>query len=167
MTSLRDIGNSIGVGLGTTSTALVLFYFAVRLRSPIIAPRCAGRSPDTIFNPKVKRKDRGCCSNKEQRKLKTDEVDENEEDCDELNERQAHPQNRGGAMLGWICWTMSLSYEQMFKGVLGTGTRKNGLEGKMLNVNLDNIVLLRFHGKVFNYYIIFLFIIMMVGQSLH
>lgn len=152
MTTLRDIGNSIGVGLATTSTALILFHFAVRLRSPIIAPRCAGRSPDTIFNPKARGKHGDCCSNKEQqRKLKTDEVDENEEDGDDgMNEHQAHPQYKGSAMLGWICWTMSLSHEQMFKGVQGTGTRKNGLEGKLLNVNLDNIVLLRFHGKVAN-----------------
>ena len=37
--------------------------------------------------------------------------------------------------------------ETVLKGVPGTGTRKNGMEGSMLKVNLDGIVLLRFHGE--------------------
>eukprot|EP00547_Thalassionema_nitzschioides_P003598 CAMPEP_0194208912 /NCGR_PEP_ID=MMETSP0156-20130528/7215_1 /TAXON_ID=33649 /ORGANISM="Thalassionema nitzschioides, Strain L26-B" /LENGTH=1137 /DNA_ID=CAMNT_0038935977 /DNA_START=263 /DNA_END=3676 /DNA_ORIENTATION=- len=37
----------------------------------------------------------------------------------------------------------------MLKGVPGTGTRKGGLEGIMLKVNLDGIVLLRFYNLCF------------------
>lgn len=55
-------------------------------------------------------------------------------------------QDRGSPMLGWIWWTLSLSYDTMLRGVPGTGTRKGGLSGSMLNVNLDAILLLRFHA---------------------
>ena len=48
-------------------------------------------------------------------------------------------------MLGWILWVMRLSYDTMLRGVPGTGTRDGGLSGTMLKVNLDGIVLLRFH----------------------
>ncbi len=67
---------------------------------------------------------------------------------DEENDKE-HVQFRGGPMFGWIPWTLSLSYEQLLQGVPGTGTRKNGMEGSMLKVNLDGIVLLRFHGEFF------------------
>jgi len=55
-------------------------------------------------------------------------------------------QERGNPYFGWMKWVMSLSYETMLRGVPGTGTRGNGLEGQMLNVNLDQIVMLRFHA---------------------
>jgi hypothetical protein len=48
-------------------------------------------------------------------------------------------------MLGWILWVMRLSYDTMLRGVPGTGTRDGGMSGIMLKVNLDGIVLLRFH----------------------
>ena len=54
-------------------------------------------------------------------------------------------QNRGNAFVGWIDWVLSLSYDTMLRGVPGTGTRKGGLQGRMLNVNLDGVILLRFH----------------------
>lgn len=47
---------------------------------------------------------------------------------------------------GWYKWTLGLTYDTMLGGVPGTGTRNNGLSGQMLRVNLDHIVLLRFHG---------------------
>lgn len=58
-------------------------------------------------------------------------------------------QRRGSPMFGWMWWARSLSYETMLKGVPGTGTRKGGLEGIMLKVNLDGIVLLRFYALCF------------------
>lgn len=39
------------------------------------------------------------------------------------------------------------SYFFFYKGVPGTGTRKNGLEGSMLQCTLDGIVLIRFNGN--------------------
>lgn len=38
-----------------------------------------------------------------------------------------------------------ISYAQMLDGVPGTGTRSNGLSGLLLKINLDGIVLIRFH----------------------
>ena len=59
---------------------------------------------------------------------------------------QDQSQNRGGPTLGWIGWTMQLTYAQLLAGVPGTGTRRGGLSGSFLKVNLDGIVLLRFHA---------------------
>ena len=42
---------------------------------------------------------------------------------------------------------MSLSYDTMLRGVPGIGTRKGGLTESLLKVNLDAILLFRFHGK--------------------
>jgi len=65
-----------------------------------------------------------------------------------FNDAASHPdQNRGNPfLLGWVWWSFSLSYHTMMMGVPGTGTRHDGLAGSMLKVNLDNIVLLRFHA---------------------
>lgn len=47
---------------------------------------------------------------------------------------------------GWIPETMSWTYHEMLQGVAGTGTRKHGEHGRLLNVTLDGIVVLRFHA---------------------
>mmetsp|Transcript_24476 Transcript_24476/g.59936 ORF Transcript_24476/g.59936 Transcript_24476/m.59936 type:complete len:1293 (+) Transcript_24476:346-4224(+) len=54
-----------------------------------------------------------------------------------------HAQHRCGG--NWIKWVMGLSEATLLHGVPGTGTRKGGLEGSMLYVTLDCIVLIRFH----------------------
>jgi hypothetical protein len=54
-------------------------------------------------------------------------------------------QDRGNPIWGWIPWVMKLTYGTMLSGVPGTGTREGGLSGLMLKVNLDGIVLTRFH----------------------
>ena len=59
---------------------------------------------------------------------------------------QGHAQYRGGSPYwGWIPWVYSLSDDTLLKGVPGTGTQNDGLGGTLLHVNLDNIVLVRFH----------------------
>ena len=55
-------------------------------------------------------------------------------------------QDRGSPFLGWVGWTLGLTYETMLRGVPGTGTRNDGLGGMPLKVNLDGIVLLKFHA---------------------
>lgn len=63
------------------------------------------------------------------------------------NPRPDNPQQkRGGAWLGWISYCNSLTYDTLLRGVPGTGTRNGGLEGIMLKVNMDGIVLLRFQA---------------------
>ena len=49
-------------------------------------------------------------------------------------------------MLGWIWWCNSIPYETLLQGVPGTGTRNGGLDGLLLKVNMDGIVLLRFQS---------------------
>jgi hypothetical protein len=63
------------------------------------------------------------------------------------DEPYIHPQDRGNPFLGWIPWTLHLSYDRMLRGIPGTGTRDGGMGGKLLGVNLDAVVLFRFHGK--------------------
>lgn len=65
-----------------------------------------------------------------------------------------HPQDRGNPFLGWIPWTLHLSYDRMLRGIPGTGTRDGGMGGKLLGVNLDAVVLFRFHGEylLFDWY---------------
>ena len=55
-------------------------------------------------------------------------------------------QYRGNVVFGWMIWTLRLSYDTLLRGVPGTGTRQGGLSGRMLQTNLDGIVLLRFHA---------------------
>ena len=55
-------------------------------------------------------------------------------------------QERGNPWLGWITWTLQLTYDTMLNGIPGTGTREGGLSGSLLRVNLDGIVLIRFHA---------------------
>jgi hypothetical protein len=52
----------------------------------------------------------------------------------------------GNAWMGWIPWTLGLSYDTLLEGIPGTGTRDKGQSGSLLKVNLDGIVLLRFHA---------------------
>lgn len=144
-TEIKNIRDVLVMNSIVTVVSFILFYFAVRARCVSIAPRCAARSPNTIYNPVARRK-----TKQEKREKETydgggsgggGEGNNGSDNSDD------HVQFRGGPMFGWIPWTLSMSYEKMLEGIPGTGTRKMGMEGKMLNLNLDNIVFLRFHGK--------------------
>ena len=63
----------------------------------------------------------------------------------------SHPQDRGNPFLGWIPWTLHLSYDRMLRGIPGTGTRNKGMDGQLLGVNLDAIVLFRYNGTFYLY----------------
>ena len=130
-----------------------VFGCAVRAKSQSIAPTCAARSPNTIYNPNAKpgKKNKGCqgsgrCLNLKSEVRRTSVARSEEEVCDD-DVDEDHAQYRGGAAFGWMFWIMGLSYQQLLEGVPGTGTRKDGMAGSMLKINLDGIVLLRFHGK--------------------
>jgi hypothetical protein len=75
------------------------------------------------------------------------EGDVDQEYDNDKSDAFAHPQDRGNPFLGWIPWTLHLSYDRMLRGIPGTGTRDGGMGGKLLGVNLDAIVLFRFHGE--------------------
>jgi len=150
MAQLIAIGYTALGGLGTLAVSFVMFGCAVRGRSTNIAPRCTARSPDVIYNPKAKRPESNWIFWWKNKKLESSTKTEKEYDTTEaMRPLREHVQFRGGPTFGWIPWTLSLSYETLLKGVPGTGTRKRGMEGAMLKVNLDGIVLLRFHALAF------------------
>ena len=132
MTTLEAIGFTVAGGSVSALITFCLFGNAVRMRSPNIAPRCTARHQDVIYNPKARPSKWGWF----RKPGKSDEEPSREE-----------IQYRGNPIWGWIPWTLSLSYQTLLEGVPGTGTRKDGMAGSMLKVNLDGIVLLRFHGK--------------------
>jgi hypothetical protein len=113
MTTLQSIGYTLSGGLGFAAISIGCFGTAVMCRSTYIAPRCAARPPEVIYNPSAK---------------------------------PGTPQYRGNPFVGWIRWANALTYDTLLRGVPGTGTRNSGLEGIMLRVNLDGIVLLRFQA---------------------
>jgi len=113
---LNDIGVTFGVGLSVAAASIFAFGTALKCRHvPSVAPRCHARHPYTVYKPK---------------KAATGPDD---------------PQIRGSnAYFGWIKWCMSLTYDQMLEGVPGTGTIEKGMGGRLLDVNLDGIVFLKF-----------------------
>ena len=118
-TTLSQLGVTFGVGCGVLTGTLCLFAGALCLRITHIAPRCEARPRNAIYHP---------------------------------NAAPAHSlepsavQNRGNPLYGWIFWVLQLSYHQLLEGVPGTGTRNDGVDGHLLKLNLDAIVMLRFHA---------------------
>lgn len=45
----------------------------------------------------------------------------------------------------WISWSMKLDYPDLMTGIPGTGTRSDGWVGPKLKVNLDGIIMLKYH----------------------
>lgn len=115
MTTLESVGTTLGLGSVVTVLSLFGFGFAIRRRSPLIAPRAVARPRNVIYNPQP---------------------------TSSVQDRR----DRLSPTFGWVRWALELSYDQMLQGVPGTGTRDGGLSGSMLKVNMDGIVLLRFHS---------------------
>lgn len=65
----------------------------------------------------------------------------NPDPCADPAQRKGNP-----FCLGWVSWVLNLTYKDLLQGVPGTGTRDGGMTGKMLTVNLDHIILLRFNA---------------------
>jgi hypothetical protein len=51
--------------------------------------------------------------------------------------------------LTWYLWARSLTYSQGMDGIAGTGTRDDGWTGPTLKMNLDGVILLKFHRMLF------------------
>ncbi len=45
----------------------------------------------------------------------------------------------------WLSWSMKMSYPDLMGGIPGTGTRSDGWTGPKLKVNLDGIIMLKYH----------------------
>ena len=48
-----------------------------------------------------------------------------------------------------IVWSYNLTYKQCLQGIPGTGTRNKGWDGPLLKVNLDGVILLKYHTLLF------------------
>lgn len=55
----------------------------------------------------------------------------------------------GWYSLGWVRFAMGLTYPQGLAGVPGTGTREDGWAGPTLKLNLDGVILCRYHRMLF------------------
>jgi Late exocytosis, associated with Golgi transport len=118
MTTLESIGFTCALGVTAFTASSIAFGCAIRHRSVFVSPRCIARPPNVIYNPQAA--------------------------------GTGSAQDRGYCdawfpSLGWIPWVLSIPYDTMLKGVPGTGTRDGGMSGCLLKLNLDAIVLLRFH----------------------
>jgi hypothetical protein len=51
----------------------------------------------------------------------------------------------GNYWISWVPWALNLSYQEMLDGIPGTGTRQNGHEGPLLKINMDGVILVKFH----------------------
>ena len=51
--------------------------------------------------------------------------------------------------VAFVCWSYQLTYQQCLTGIPGTGTRNQGWDGPRLKLNLDGIILLKFHTLLF------------------
>lgn len=111
---------ALGVTLATGSilgvSCFLVFGVAMFFQCPLIAPRCTARPKETIYHPNLP-----------------------------STSTKYKVQDRGNPFFGWISWVMKLPYDTLLTGIPGTGTRKQGLAGKMLQVNLDGVVLLKYH----------------------
>ena len=113
--------------------SILLFGITVQRRFALsAAPRCIARHPNTIYKSKRNRQNR-----KAKRSVATVASASAVEDDSQV---------RGNPFTGWINFVMNLSYDEMLMGVRGTGTRDEGYSGSLLKLNLDGIVLLRFHS---------------------
>ena len=117
MTTLQAIGFNLMAGCSLGALAMVGFGWAVSQRHEFVAPRCAARPKSVIYPGPM------------------------------------HPglyydngSRRFNPVVDFIPWTLSLTYDTLLRGVPGTGTRHRGQAGALLQVNLDAIVLLRFHA---------------------
>ena len=119
MATLEQLGVTFGVGCGVLAGTLGLFAGALRLRITHIAPRCEARPRNVIYHPTAAPRD----------SLEASAI-----------------QNRGNPLWGWIFWIVQLSYPTLIEGVPGTGTRNDGVDAHLLKLNLDAIVMLRFHA---------------------
>ena len=123
MATLEQIGFTLVTGSGVLLVSVILFGVAVRHQHTFIAPRAEARPRPVIHRPRPR-------SGKQQPQH-------------DLHTKEWWSQ-WFDSTLGWISWTLELSYDTLLHGVPGTGTRQDGLTGSLLTVNLDGIVLLRF-----------------------
>jgi hypothetical protein len=110
-----------------TALCLLLFGLAVHKNwNDDLAPRASNLSKDVLKNALL------YCHN--QNKNKTNKY------MDKLT--SFYP-------TALIIWSYNLTYKQCLQGIPGTGTRNKGWDGPLLKVNLDGVILLKYHTLLF------------------
>jgi hypothetical protein len=127
--TFEALGVTLGTGCVIGVGCFLMFGVAMMYHSPLIAPRCTARPKETIYR---RRRSRGHFRSPKQQQQQ------------QQTDRYA-VQERGNPFVGWMVWVMKLSYDTLLTGIPGTGTRKQGMAGRMLQVNLDGVVLLKYH----------------------
>jgi Calcium-dependent channel, 7TM region, putative phosphate/Late exocytosis, associated with Golgi transport len=149
MATLEQIGYTLVTGSCILVISFILFGIAVRKQHVFIAPRAEARPPNVIFRynnnnntttTTTKDDDSKTIATKNKKKNKSKGYRTTTTSKYNLLENNAFIEST----LGWIPWTLALSYDTMIRGIPGTGTRQDGISGSLLTVNLDGIVLLRF-----------------------
>jgi hypothetical protein len=51
--------------------------------------------------------------------------------------------------INWMIWALKLTYPDAIMGIQGTGTRSNGWAGPTLKMNLDGVILCKYHRLLF------------------
>mmetsp|Transcript_4818 Transcript_4818/g.12258 ORF Transcript_4818/g.12258 Transcript_4818/m.12258 type:complete len:1303 (-) Transcript_4818:886-4794(-) len=130
--TLRQVGTNLGYQIIIASVALILFGIAIwRQWNSELTPRAANRPlcvlKNVLLNPTIGRKGKG-----------TGTADKNgtTTSWDWFNKLYA---------LSWLRWTSNLTYQQALEGVPGTGSRADGWDGRTLQLNLDGVILLKYH----------------------
>jgi len=102
--------------------------------------------PAEVGDPVVKDPEMGFCNDENEISDDDNELSDGVDETELGDKIYSHPQDRGNPFLGWISWTLNLSYDRMLRGIPGTGTRDGGMSGQLLAVNLDAIILFKFHA---------------------
>ena len=149
--TLQAIGLTLGGGLCISTLAVLAFGVAVMFHNTIIATRCTRRHPNTFWRSRrdIDRERRGKAKGAGVSGADGVGLKHRESDAavSPPGGDERHVQDRGNPFVGWIPWTLRMSYNRMLNGIPGTGTRDGGMGGKLLDVNLDAVVLFRYHGK--------------------
>jgi hypothetical protein len=153
-TTVNQIAFTVGWGIVCFILCFLLFGYAITKRHVFIAPRATARPSNVIYNPQSTEKRKKTVTSKNNSSSNNNSSSRNNDPLndddtavgDNIKSTLDDVQYRGNPIWGWISWTLSLNYDTLLRGVPGTGTRNNGLDGVLLNVTLDGIVLLRFHA---------------------
>jgi len=137
MATFQQIYVNLSIGVGTAIVSFALFGLAVRKGyTDELAPRSWSRPRALVKNVLL---------NSNSSNNNCNHNNSNRENNSNIN--QDHT-NRNLLFLGcsWIPWSWRLTYPDMLGGIPGTGTRNNGWAGPTLKVNLDGIIMLKYHA---------------------
>lgn len=115
--------------------ALILFGIAIWQEwNAQLTPRASNRPPKVLKNALVGSRPREQSQN-----------NDDDGDGDKGSNNQCRRWWNRLYCVTWIGWARRLTYQQALEGIPGTGTRDGGWAGNELRINLDGIILLKYH----------------------